>query len=240
MKEFIKKIPFLGNDFRRIYWTMFSPKRRSERVLDLQFTKSADYWEDRYSVGGNSGAGSYGLLAEFKSDVLNRFVTEHEVGSVIEFGCGDGNQLRLAQYPSYTGIDISATAIARCKEIFPSDTSKYFIHTLDYRGEEADLSLSLDVLYHLVEDEVFHIYMTKLFSAARNYVIIFSSNSVDNTQSPPHVRHRFFSNWVEQTEPNWRLVQKIENKHTYKGDSTKGSFADFYIYKRQKAARVQP
>ena len=53
------------------------------------------YWENRYKNNGNSGAGSYGRLAEFKADVINNFIAENKITSVIEFGCGDGNQLSL-------------------------------------------------------------------------------------------------------------------------------------------------
>ena len=30
---------------------------------------SKKYWEDRYLKGGNSGNGSYGVLAQFRADV---------------------------------------------------------------------------------------------------------------------------------------------------------------------------
>ena len=32
---------------------------------------SKDYWEKRYSKGGNSGAGSYNNLALFKASIIN-------------------------------------------------------------------------------------------------------------------------------------------------------------------------
>ena len=38
---------------------------------------SADYWEDRYHTKGNSGAGSYGVLAAYKAGFLNAFVAAH-------------------------------------------------------------------------------------------------------------------------------------------------------------------
>ena len=31
------------------------------------FQNSDDYWKNRYDDGGNSGGGSYGILAEFKA-----------------------------------------------------------------------------------------------------------------------------------------------------------------------------
>ncbi|GAJ08100.1 unnamed protein product, partial [marine sediment metagenome] len=57
------------------------------------FSGSREYWESRYAGGGTSGAGSYGKPAEFKAQVLNSFVKDNGISSVIEFGCGDGNQL---------------------------------------------------------------------------------------------------------------------------------------------------
>src|SRR5690606_2413904 len=130
--------------------------------------------ERRYSDGANSGAGSYGLLAEFKADVLNSFVVRHDVQSVIEFGCGDGNQLKLANYSSYRGFDVSHTAIRKCKDLFRSDERKSFDLMSAYNGEKADLSMSLDVIYHLIEDAVFDKYMRMLFNASNAYVIVYS------------------------------------------------------------------
>jgi len=88
--------------------------------------ESMDYWERRYAQGGTSGSGSYARLAEFKAEVLNAFVQERHIQSVIEFGCGDGNQLSLARYPSYVGLDVSKTAIFLCGRRFAMDSDKSF------------------------------------------------------------------------------------------------------------------
>ncbi len=90
------------------------------------FSCSREYWESRYAGGGTSGAGSYGKLAEFKAQVLNSFVKDNGVSSVVEFGCGDGNQIALADYPAYIGLDVSKTAIEMCKERFGDDKTKSF------------------------------------------------------------------------------------------------------------------
>ena len=58
---------------------------------------TSDYWEARYAAGGNSGKGSGGVFAEFKAEIVNTFVREHDIASVIDFGCGDGAQLALAE-----------------------------------------------------------------------------------------------------------------------------------------------
>ena len=104
----------------------------------------------------------------------------NNVLTVIEFGSGDGNQLMLAKYKNYLGFDISPNAVSKCKQIFQEDTTKTFKLLKDYNNEKADLSLSLDVIFHLVEDEIFEEYMNNLFHASIKYTIIYSSNKEDS------------------------------------------------------------
>jgi SAM-dependent methyltransferase len=195
---------------------------------------SAGYWERRYRSGGNSGPGSYNHLAEFKAEVLNGFVAERKVESVVEFGCGDGNQLTLAKYPSYVGYDLSPVAVAGCKRRFAGDSSKRFHLASEYDGRRADLALSLDVVFHLTEDEVFDQYMRRLFGAASRYVIVYSSNQDEPIEPVSvHVRHRQFTRWVQSEMPSeWVLLRNIPNRYPYTGDSEATSFADFYIYEK--------
>lgn len=195
--------------------------------LHRPFSGSQRYWQERYNQGGNSGLGSYGELAVFKAEVLNNFVKENNITSVIEYGCGDGNQLRLAAYPSYIGFDVSPKAISLCEEIFSGDGAKTFKLMDDYAGETAELTLSLDVIYHLVEDSVFAAYMGRLFDSAKKYVIIYSSDLADpQNRLNPHIRHRKFSEWVRAERPDWELLSHTPNRFP------RQSFADFYIYQR--------
>ena len=233
MKEIIKQIPALGGIARRAYGRLVARRRDPE-----PFPGSAEYWEKRYAADGHSGVGSYGRFAEFKADILNGFVARRGVESVIELGCGDGNQLSLASYPTYLGLDVSATAIAKCREIFESDESKSFRLTSDYGGETASLTLSLDVIYHLVEDDVFEEHMRMLFAASERYVIIYASDSDDNRgYEGTHVRHRKFTDWISRNLPGWALVEHIPNRYPYRGDYLTGSFAEFFIYERAPGMR---
>lgn len=228
LKLFANQIPILGPIVRAIY--RIATRSRTRRH---PFPGSAAYWESRYLSGGNSGVGSYGKFAAFKADVLNAFVEQNGIESVIEFGCGDGNQLALAKYPDYLGFDVSATAISRCRQTFRGEATKTFRAADDYEGETADLSLSLDVIYHLVEDHVFDAYMRRLFDAASRFVIVYSSNTDENEDlAGCHVRHRQFTVWVESNRKDWMLRQRIPNMHPYEGDFTNGSFADFHIFEK--------
>ncbi len=204
------------------------------------FEGSSAYWEARYAKGGNSGVGSYDKFATFKAEVINGFVTENRVASVIEFGCGDGNQLTLADYPRYIGFDVSPTAIEQCQRAFKNDQTKSFKTLRDYDGETADLTLSLDVIYHLVEDPVFDQHLHKLFKSSNRFVIIYASNKDDNSDNPsPHVKHRHFTPWIEKNFPDWALERHLPNRYPYKGNYKEGSFADFYIYARKSTGSTQ-
>lgn len=199
---------------------------------------SADYWEKRYLSGGNSGAGSYNKLSEFKAEVLNQFVKEHNINSVIEWGCGDGNQLALADYPSYVGIDIAREAIKICEIKFKMDSSKHFFWSGDkgfHLSQKADLAISLDVIYHLVEDSVFDTYMRQLFESAKRYVCIYSCNDDYILTKYKHIKHRIFTNWIEkELTETWVLDSIVKNRYPY-DPSHQGttSWSDFYFYRHR-------
>lgn len=209
-------------------------KRIISRVYSRfnNFPGSRDYWEERYRNGGNSGAGSYGKLANFKAAIINDFVSQHRIISIIELGCGDGNQLRLAKYPSYIGYDVSPTAIALCKQLYNEDKTKIFLcYDRSTKLSVAELTLSLDVIYHLIEDRVYHRYMEDLFQSALKYVIIYSSNKKGNQSY--HERMRDFTSWVTAYQPTFKLIQKVPNPYPYNPADEEGtSQSDFFIYER--------
>lgn len=229
IRSSLQKIPFFGA-FATASWAW---------LKKLGFTGSRDYWETRYAGGGTSGLGSYGDVAVFKAKILNDFVKKHGIKTVIEFGCGDGNQLSLADYPSYIGLDISKSAIELCINRFKGDkTKRFFLYDPDRFQDNqrlfcAELAVSLDVIYHLVEDEVFHAYMKHLFSASREYVIIFSSDTDTNpAHIAPHVRNRSFSEWIRQNVVEWKHLERIPNIFADKNNLYAHAAADFYIYRK--------
>lgn len=199
------------------------------------FPGSKAYWEQRYKAGGTSGSGSYNRLALFKAEVINAFVKENRIDSVIEFGCGDGNQLQLGEYPRYTGVDVATKAIEICRQKFQQDTTKEFVLYDNFEKNKqkfvSDLSLSLDVIYHLIEDAVFEKYMHDLFDTASRFVIIYSSDK-DGEQTY-HERDRKFTAWVQQQIKGWELVKKIPNRYPEDvNNPDETSKADFFIYRK--------
>ena len=207
------------------------------RLRQLFFPGSQDYLEKRYSMGGNSGKGSYGKNAEFKSEILNKFVRVNNVNSVTEYGCGDGNQLTYAEYPQYTGLDISEQAVKLSSALFLEDSSKKFLiydpNDLETNQQKfsADLVISLDVIYHLVEDDVYRTYLTNVFNSSRRFVAIYSSDEdVYGTLHSRHVRHRKFTSDIEEWFPAWELKETIENFKAQAEPHENEPSVDFFIF----------
>jgi SAM-dependent methyltransferase len=210
----------------------------------LRFRGAAEYWEKRYEAGGSSGLGSVGKLAEYKARFLNDFIASKRIRSVVEIGCGDGNQLSLAEYPRYTGLDISQTAIDLCKERYASDSTKQFFvlpegvpvnEDSPYRSECA---LSLDVIYHLVEETVYQSYMHNLFALAEKHAIVYSSDTeIKRLLQYPHIRHRRFTEWVESNRPDWRLTEKAPNPFADTEEVGSTSAASFFVFEKRETPR---
>jgi SAM-dependent methyltransferase len=191
---------------------------------------SAAYWEARYRAGGTSGAGSYGRLAQFKADFINDFIACHDIAGVLDLGCGDGNLLSMLKVRDYTGVDVSPTSLARCSARFPAHRFLHF-DALDGRST-ADLALSIDVLFHLIEDQSFERHMDALFAYATRFVVVYASN-VDLDWPSPHVRHRRFTDHVAATQEAWTLQSHVPNRYPFDPSCAEStSFADFFVYAR--------
>ena len=203
------------------------------------FPGSQAYWEERYNSGGNSGEGSYGQLSRYKANYINDFVRRHPINSVVEFGCGDGNQASLFDFPHYLGVDISGDCVKWCTQTFASRPKWSFVAVPDYdrtiKAHSFDLGMSLDVLYHLVEEDVFIDYLDRLFAAASQFVLIYSSNHEDEQRF--HVRSRDFRNTVDQRYSQWQIVEHVPNPYAKELTAAEyGSFASFHVYKRRQVA----
>lgn len=197
-------------------------------IRHFRYPGSARYWETRYAAGGNSGPGSSGALAAYKAQVVNDFVAEMNIGSVTEFGCGDGQQLALAHYPAYCGLDIAPSAIQICREKFAAVPSCRFdiyhpenFHPVDF---QSDMALSMEVIFHLTEERLYKLYLQHLFACARRWVVIFSSDEPDGTGGVfPHFRPRPFTKDIPE---GWVLRQRLQNP------LRQLSISDFYFFEK--------
>ena len=204
-------------------------------LANRKFKGSGKYWEDLYREGGNSGPGSYSRLAAYKAEFVNGFIRAHAVQKVIDLGCGDGNQLSMLKAPEYHGFDVSATIIANNKKRFHTDASRRF-YVFDNTFPDflkaigqAELALSLDVIFHLVELPVFENYLRSLFSASSKYVIIYSTDY--DSRQVFHEKNRSFSKWIAANLPQWKMLKHEKNPYPFdpkNPDET--SECDFFVF----------
>lgn len=176
------------------------------------------YWEQVYACGGNSGSGSYGLLAEFKAEVINDFIQQHQIDSVIEFGCGDGHQLGLMKYKQYLGFDIAPSSIALCAAKYKMDPSKSFMtYHPDYFFNKgyltADCVVCLDVLYHITNELDFKKTLNDLFQCAKQYIILYTKITEDHATSAIHtIQDRNIWRYLSAYE-SFEVLSTIEQKY---------------------------
>jgi SAM-dependent methyltransferase len=210
----------------------FLKKIKQQILVGKEFKSSSVYWDQRYRVGGNSGQGSYGQLATYKAEIINDFIEKNNIVSCVEFGCGDGNQLQFYKIDNYLGYDVSETVLKLCRNKYKNDSGKSFRNIKDYYHASFDLSLSIDVIYHLVEDSIYLDHMEILFASADKYVIIYSSDFDSNSKGwkQDHVRHRQFTDWIDKNIKNFKLIDHIPNKFSKKENDHNTSYADFFIY----------
>ena len=182
------------------------------------------YWTKKYNQGKDSGWGSRkksSLL--FKSNYINDVISDGGVKTVCELGCGDGVQLSyFSGYSSYLGYDIASSAVERCRLKFDGDDTKEFTHDINsVISKKYDMALSLDVIYHLLGEDMYREHLHNLFLIS-DIVGIYSTNS-EEPSIAPSVKNRIFTNDVN---PEFRLIDTRPFPVL--------PFISFYLYKRDR------
>ncbi len=205
----------------------------------------AGYWDRRYREGRTSGAGSEGNEGAYKAQYLTDFTHQHNITSVIDWGCGDGQVLELVRFPEgvkYVGVDVSSTIVERMQEKFVSPytffTAAEYLESIDQLGRwmqantphtinghplQFTLALSMDVLFHLPNDEDYHEYLNCLFGSASRFVIIYSTNYAGG-RTARHVYRREFTPDIAEQFPEWKLTA-VESP-------LREGLASFFVYEK--------
>jgi SAM-dependent methyltransferase len=192
-----------------------------------------DYWEHRYLAGGNSGAGSKGGLLSWKADIVNAIIRENGVKSCLELGSGDGKFANLLNLKSYIGYDISPSAITLANQHIYKPNFKVKSKT-PFVLRKFDIAISIDVIYHILDKKDFDNHMTKLFSAAKRLVVIYSWPQKPSETMSAHIAFNDFRSWAELQAPGWQLVDHIPNKFPFDEDNPNHtSRSEFFVYRRR-------
>lgn len=173
-----------------------------------------DYWENRYktrkktSKGYGSGIGSEGKENEYKTNYVNDFIAKNNIKTVIDYGCGAGNfTIGLTGFEHYIGYDISQSCIDFCINRFKNRDNLTFTTDTALLSSDYELGLSIDVLFHQVNDNDYIEHLMMLFR--HKYVIIYSHDTDENKIQNEHVLFRKISKTIAEMFPNYRLTKAV-------------------------------
>ncbi|TCT06198.1 class I SAM-dependent methyltransferase [Aquabacter spiritensis] len=103
-----------------------------------------------------SGSGTHSGAALQYVEMVNAFITQAGVRSVVDIGCGDFHIGRLIRCPDYTGVDVVPAVVARNQAAF-GGAGRRFVQC-DVAGEggvpPGDLCLVRQVFQHLSNDQI--------------------------------------------------------------------------------------
>lgn len=150
---------------------------------------TASYWERRYARGGNSGAGSRGREADYKAERVSQILGRYRIRSLLDLGAGDGYvaaRLLLGDC-HYLGVEPSDSARALARIAAPH---LEFVPSIPARPAPGfDCCLSMDVVFHLLDDAQTAAYFAELFGWSDRYVLIYGTCAPSPRPTAPHVRH---------------------------------------------------
>lgn len=144
-------------DSRR--WSKIRQEYASLSVADA-FTKAYrnKLWGHAEGEEFFSGAGS---LEEFTTSYVNwicRFITKHQIDTIVDLGCGDfkvGRRICGAVAVNYIGADIVSDLISYNQSRFGNNTTCFkCMNILNDRLPEGDVGLLRQVLQHLSNKEI--------------------------------------------------------------------------------------
>ena len=130
-----------------------------------------EYWERRYSQGGDSGFGSIGQHREWKWYIIKGY--EKDIDDVIDVGCGDLRFWEGRDCQKYTGIDISQTIIERNKLARPH-WNFICANIRDFLSLKGKVVLCIDVLYHIASTEDFVSTIQNLVKYTTDWLFIYT------------------------------------------------------------------
>lgn len=201
-------------------------------------TSSYQYWAERYintNFKNSSGNGRLKFRLRYKAKMLNKIFETYTITKIADFGCGDGLLASRLKCAKYYGIEINSEIVSNLKNKFFEKKEFEFSTKFESRWRnKIDASISVDVIFHLVEKDVYQKYMNELFSTDAKYVIIRAYNhESQGTGRNSHILHREFLNTVKKYFPNYNLINESppRRRHIYLSDSDKNQF---FVFKKSQ------
>lgn len=135
-------------------------------------TSVEEYWETRYAKGDSSGEGSVGPNRAWKWAIIEKYVSS--LDDVVDIGCGDLRFWEGRDCHKYFGLDLSATVIQRNRESRPK--WRFEVGHAEYRipNLRARIVLCLDMLFHIMDDEVFVNVLENLCRYSKEWIFTYT------------------------------------------------------------------
>lgn len=128
-----------------------------------------EYWEERYSGGRTSGAGSVGKLREWKWKIIDGVVGP--LGGVVDVSCGDLSFWENRDCEKYIGIDVSETVISQDRVRRPS--WRFVCAPAEIKQNiKGETVLCMDVLFHIMDDDKYDCILSNLVSYSTHWIVV--------------------------------------------------------------------
>jgi len=187
--------------------------------------RSIEFWKKRYVEGGDSGLGSQGQLFNFKVEFLNKFIEDKKIKSIIDFGHGDLKIAKGLNCKSYTGIDIYTPRDKKGLNLINCRFDEYV-------GATAELTVCLDVIYHILKEEQDYMRRTldKLIEKSKKYIIVYAHDSrkvefFDKEYSSHLFNSKWLQHYLKKRKEDVKLVYEQEKPYF-------SSTAQFFIFEK--------
>lgn len=111
-------------------------------------------WGENKEGKGNSGSGSLISTTTEYRYLLEQFIKDNDIKSIVDLGCGDWEWMREFDLGDirYTGIDVSSIVIENNNKLYSTNNIKFINGDANNITEEVDLIVIKDVLQHLPLD----------------------------------------------------------------------------------------
>lgn len=128
-----------------------------------------------YAPGGmGSGPGAHPDFTRDFRDMLQRFLVDNKIRSVLDYGCGDWQWAKLVNWgdQNYLGVDIVPHLIDRIRQAHGNERIRFeAIHPESWTPPAVDLVICKDVLQHLSNAEAVAL-ARKLLAASKHALFI--------------------------------------------------------------------
>lgn len=179
------------------------------------------HWDQRYSTGGNSGNGSYGNSAIGKGKYISDVIKKFKIKTINDLGHGDGNQLKYFEGDfKYYGYDVSSYINSKLANEYKDNPKYTFLDSVG-KMNKGDLALSLDVIYHIIQEDEYYKYLDTLFSLG-DYVLIYAVDM--DHKFTPYFQARKFTPYIDSTFPQFKLLDVQDGFERY---------VKFYLYGKE-------